>query len=310
MRIGFSLVAFTILLCSAQAVTSIAQDAAQPIGAQTDAAKQDTGEQNAAQSEAANVAAELEKKPSSCVVCHGESDLWEGDKLKLFVTEKDLAKDVHWQLGLSCHDCHGGDPTSTQFANVHSVEAGFLSLKSKADQPAFCGRCHSNIDFMRKYQPSPRTDQESEYWTSGHGQRLKNHEDQNVATCVSCHGNHGILRVDDPQSPVYPTQVAKTCSTCHSNAELMANREYHGKPLGHQQYELWSKSVHATALLENDDLSAATCNDCHGNHGAVPPEVNSVANACGSCHVKVANLFANTQMKHQFEQQNLPGCVT
>jgi predicted CXXCH cytochrome family protein len=162
---------------------------------------------------------------------------------------------------------------------------------------------------MRQYQPSPRTDQESEYWTSGHGQRLKAN-DNSVATCISCHGSHGILRVADPKSPVYPTEVAKTCSTCHSNAELMANREYHGKTLGVEQYELWSKSVHATALLENDDMSAATCNDCHGNHGAVPPEVNSVANACGTCHVKVANLFANTQMKHRFEQQNLPGCVT
>jgi len=229
---------------------------------------------------------------------------------KLYVTEQDLANDVHWQLGLRCHDCHGGDPTSTQFATVHSVEEGFRTLKSPVDLPAFCGHCHSNVEYMRKYQPSPRTDQESEYWTSGHGQRLKTDGDKDVATCVSCHGGHGILKVDDPQSPVFPTQVAKTCATCHSNAELMANREYHGKPLGHEQYDLWSKSVHAHALLEKNDLSAATCNDCHGNHGAVPPEVNSVANACGTCHVKVANLFANTQMKHQFERQNLPGCAT
>lgn len=249
-------------------------------------------------------------KPSTCMTCHGESELWEGDMRRLYVTEQDLAKDVHWQLGLQCHDCHGGDPTSTQFATVHSIEEGFRSLKSPADVPTFCGRCHSNIEYMRQYQPSPRTDQESEYWTSGHGQRLKADGDANVATCISCHGGHGILRVADPQSAVYPTQVAKTCATCHSNAEMMANREYHGKPLGHQQYELWSKSVHANMLLKEGDLSSATCNDCHGNHGAVPPEVSSVANACGTCHVKVANLFANTQMKHSFEKLDLPGCAT
>jgi predicted CXXCH cytochrome family protein len=311
MRLGFLLVALTVLLCSTQQKTSVAQDAAQqPIAGPPEVATPGSGGQNAAQPDSDQDAVVAQTKPNSCMLCHGESDLWEGDKRKLYVTDHDLANDIHWQLGLRCHDCHGGDPVSTQFATVHSVEAGFKSLKSKADQPEFCGRCHSNIDFMRKYQPSPRTDQESEYWTSGHGQRLKDHNDQDVASCVSCHGHHGILRVDDPQSPVYPTQVAKTCSTCHSNSELMDNRQYHGKPLGHKQYELWSQSVHAKALLEKDDLSAATCNDCHGNHGAVPPEVSSVANACGSCHVKVANLFANTQMKHQFERQDLPGCAT
>ena len=206
-------------------------------------------------------------KPSTCIVCHGESDLWDGDRRKLYVNEKDLANDVHWQLGLRCNDCHGGDPTSTEFTTVHSVEAGFHSLKSPADVPAFCGRCHSNIEFMRKYQPSPRTDQEAEYWTSGHGQRLKADGDTKVATCVSCHGGHGMLRVADAKSPVYPTQVAKTCSNCHADAELMANREYHGKPLGHDQYELWSHSIHAEKLLKEGDLSSATCNDCHGNHG-------------------------------------------
>ena len=249
-------------------------------------------------------------KPSTCIVCHGESDLWDGDRRKLYVNEKDLANDVHWQLGLRCNDCHGGDPTSTEFTTVHSVEAGFHSLKSPADVPAFCGRCHSNIEFMRKYQPSPRTDQEAEYWTSGHGQRLKADGDTKVATCVSCHGGHGMLRVADAKSPVYPTQVAKTCSNCHADAELMANREYHGKPLGHDQYELWSHSIHAEKLLKEGDLSSATCNDCHGNHGALPPEIGSVANACGTCHVKIASLFANTQMKHSFEKLDLPGCAT
>ncbi len=248
-------------------------------------------------------------QPSSCIKCHGESDLWEGERRRFHVTEQDLNDDVHWQEGLRCHDCHGGDPASTDFATVHSVEAGFRSLTSPQDIPTFCGHCHSNIQYMRQFVPSPRTDQLSEYWTSGHGQKLKS-GDEKVATCVSCHGNHGILRVADPQSEVYPTRIATTCATCHSDAELMAGREYHGKPLGHQQYELWSSSVHAHVLLEKGDLSAATCNDCHGNHGAVPPEASSVANACGTCHVKVSNLFVNTKMKHRFEEHNLPGCAT
>jgi predicted CXXCH cytochrome family protein len=62
--------------------------------------------------------------------------------------------------------------------------------------------------------------------------------------------------------------------------------------------------------MEQGDLSAATCNNCHGNHGAVPPQVDSVANACGACHGKVAKLFEGALMKHKFEESKLPGCVT
>ena len=90
----------------------------------------------------------------------------------------------------------------------------------------------------------------------------------------------------------------------------MAGRVYHGRPLSHNQYEQWRQSVHGQALLKGDDLSAPTCNDCHGNHGEVPPEVDSVANACGTCHAKVAALFADTRMKHRFEEVGLPGCAT
>jgi len=106
--------------------------------------------------------------------------------------------------------------------------------------------------------------------------------------------------------------LAETCAACHADPERMKGRTYHEKPLGHNQYADWKKSVHAQALLNNGDLSAPTCNDCHGNHGAVPPEVDSVANACGTCHVKVATLFAQTVMKHRFEQadwEGLPGCA-
>jgi hypothetical protein len=170
---------------------------------------------------------------------------------------------------------------------------------------------------MRQYNPSARTDQEAEYWTSGHGRRLKaSMEGENpqldmaVATCIDCHGHHGILAVNDSNSPVYPKHVAETCSRCHSDADRMEGRTYHDRPLGHDQFDQWKQSVHGRAMLDKGDLSAATCNDCHGNHGALPPGVNSVANACGACHGKIANLFAETQMKHKFEDSGLPGCVT
>lgn len=251
----------------------------------------------------------------SCLMCHRKGgDLWTDTTPT--VDEQALAGDVHWQKGLRCHDCHGGSPTLDSFKN-HRDDPTFYSLRPRDQIPGFCGRCHSNIDFMRQYNPSARTDQEKEYWTSGHGRRLKaSAEGENpqidtaVATCVDCHGHHGMLAVNDSNSPVYPKHVAETCARCHSDAKLMAGRTYHDQPLGHDQYDQWKQSVHGRAMLEKGDLSAATCNSCHGNHGALPPGINSVANACGACHGKIATLFAETQMKHKFEDSGLPGCAT
>lgn len=251
----------------------------------------------------------------SCILCHRRGgELW--TDTTPVADESGLARDIHWLKGLRCHDCHGGSPALSSFRN-HREDPTFHSLGSRADIPGFCGRCHSNIDYMRNYDPSARTDQEEEYWTSGHGRRLRASVEQGdaqvdtaVATCIDCHGHHGILAVTDPNSPVYPNHVAETCSRCHSDEQRMAGRTYHGQPLGHDQFAQWKQSVHGRALLEKGDLSAATCNDCHGNHGALPPGVDSVANACGTCHQKVARLFAETQMKHKFEEIGLPGCVT
>jgi predicted CXXCH cytochrome family protein len=256
---------------------------------------------------AKSMAKAVPKAPNECLTCHGDSGLWEGERLKYYVTEKNLAGDIHWQQGLVCTDCHGGDATTSEsIAAAHSK--GFRSIQP-GDIPAFCGTCHANIDYIKRFRPGLRTDQLAEYWTSGHGQHLKQ-GDTSVANCVSCHSHHGIRAVDDLQSPVYHANVAKTCAKCHSDEKLMAGRQYHGRPLGHDQYDLWRQSVHGHAVMDKGDMSAATCNNCHGNHGAVPPQVDSVANACGTCHGKIASLFVDTRMKHKFEQVGLPGCAT
>jgi len=267
---------------------------------------------------------------NQCITCHSSPDFAElqaelekegkKDRLRLAVITSALAADVHWQKGLRCQDCHGGDPTAEDFAPAHTGHGGLRSLKH-ADIPAFCGECHADTDYMRRYLPSPRTDQLAEYWTSGHGQKLKaSGDDTAVATCISCHDKphgsglkpqpHGIRAVADLESPVYRTRLADTCAKCHSDEKLMKDRTYHNRPLGHHQNESWRQSVHGKALLEKGDLSAPTCNHCHGNHGALPPQVDSVANACGTCHGRAAKLFADTKMKHGFEQSKLPGCVT
>jgi hypothetical protein len=157
---------------------------------------------------------------------------------------------------------------------------------------------------MRRFRPDARVDQEREYWTSRHGTLLRQGDDK-VAVCTDCHGVHGILRPSDPRSSVYPTRVAETCRGCHADAARMAGYTLaDGRPLPVDQYERWSRSVHAAALIDKEDLSAPTCNDCHGNHGATPPGLESVAFVCGQCHGREADLFRASPKRTGFETHN------
>jgi len=239
---------------------------------------------------------------NTCLRCHQQLDDSAQSPAKL------SRQDIHFQKGLSCQSCHGGDPTlgieTGDQADSMSPRKGFVGRPARKQIAALCARCHSNPDFMRKYNPQARVDQYSEYLTSVHGKRNQA-GDANVATCVDCHGTHGILAVSNPTSPVYATNVASTCGRCHADARRMAPYQ-----IPTNQMEEYLKSVHGETLVKNRDLSAPTCNDCHGNHGATPPGVDSVANVCGQCHASQWDLFAQSPHKAAFAAQGLPACVT
>jgi hypothetical protein len=183
-----------------------------------------------------------------------------------------------------------------------STAHGFRSAPKKTQLPDFCGRCHSDGTYMRRFNPKLRTDQLSQYWTSVHGKRLKQ-GDVKVAACVDCHGVHNILAVADTRAPVYPTNVASTCAQCHADAHTME-----GYKIPSDQVARYRSSVHAQVLAQGD-TSVPTCSTCHGNHGAVPPGVDSVANVCGTCHVFFAQLFDKSPHHAAFASMGLPGCV-
>jgi len=68
------------------------------------------------------------------------------------------------------------------------------------------------------------------------------------------------------------------------------------------QRDEYEKSVHYSALTKQNDLSAPTCNDCHGNHGAAPPGVGAVSNVCGTCHAVFAAKFAASAHSQIFDR--------
>jgi hypothetical protein len=99
--------------------------------------------------------------------------------------------------------------------------------------------------------------------------------------------------------------VAETCRGCHGDKDRMSGYTLpNGQPLPIDQYARWRQSVHAENLLVKEDLSAPTCNDCHGNHGAAPPGLDSVAFVCGQCHGREAEMFRQSPKMAAFEMHN------
>ena len=214
-----------------------------------------------------------------------------------------LSNSVHGKLAvngkekiaqcITCHNAHGIVSVKNPLSPVYPLNV-----------PKTCSKCHGNPVYMRSYNTSIAVDQLEKYRTSVHG--IRNAKgDPKTAECASCHGSHNILAVADVNSKVYPINLPATCSNCHSNADYM--KEY---KIPTDQFDQFKMSVHGIALLEKNDVSAPSCNDCHGNHGAVPPGVESISKVCGSCHVLNAELFSNSPHKKAFDEHNYPECET
>jgi hypothetical protein len=216
---------------------------------------------------------------NTCLDCHSVLD-GRAQRPALLVKN-----DVHTASGLSCADCHGGDRTNDDPSESMNKAKGFIGKPARTAIPKLCARCHSNPDFMRKFRPQQRVDQYELYQTSIHGKRLAA-GDETVATCIDCHSVHDIRAVRDALAPVHPLRLPETCARCHSDRQKMAK---YGIPTN--QFDDYRNSVHWNALKIRGDLSAPNCASCHGNHGAKPPQVESVAAVCGTCHVLFAQLY-------------------
>lgn len=226
----------------------------------------------------------------SCMVCHGENKV-------------EYLKSIHWEKGMWCADCHGGDPTSLEPEISMSSRAGFKGKPSKKELVYLCGNCHADKKRMRQY--GIPTDQLDYYQTSEHGIALLKKNDPNVAGCVECHGSHNITSVKDPQNRVFPTNLPQTCASCHSDKKLMGK---YGLP--YNTLEEYVSSVHGKALLEKNDRSAPTCAGCHGNHGAVPPGITEVGNVCGKCHILSESYFAKSPHLEAMREKKMSQCAS
>lgn len=239
-----------------------------------------------------------------CINCHSNEKKMKRYGSNLAVDQySKLENSVHFQPSnnnqgpiadcITCHSVHDIKSVDDPKSKVYPTRIVNL-----------CGSCHSNANYMKNYNASLPVDQVIKYRTSIHG-KLNANGDPNTAECASCHGHHDIYSVNDSRSQVYATNIPIVCANCHSNSNLMSK---YNLPV--DQYDSYIGSVHGIALLEKKDISAPSCNDCHGNHGAVPPGVESISKVCGSCHVLNMELFEKSPHQKAFDENDFPECET
>ncbi len=151
-----------------------------------------------------------------------------------------------WRLDIPniCGTCH-----TAELAQYATSVHGNAVLNNKNPAAAVCSDCHTTHAIA-----NPTTDAAKLSITQNcgtcHAENLKTYTDTYhgkvntlgyayTAKCYDCHGNHNILRVNDPHSTVYPANRVKTCQKCHVNATAgFATFEPHGTPHDFARYPM------------------------------------------------------------------------
>jgi cytochrome b subunit of formate dehydrogenase len=229
------------------------------------------------------------------------------------VSSRDPASPVHpGSLGETCGVCHGAGqpapagvrtirPIEAYTASVHAAEAGNghggpscsdchtahsplqatdpASTIHRSNVPETCGECHRKI--TRQFERSI------------HGLAAKAGIDESPV-CTDCHGEHRILAVGSPDSPVSATNIpTRVCGPCHSDLQL---GDKYG--LAADQVPSYEDSFHGLASRGGSQL-VANCASCHGIHNILPSSdpdsyihPDNLATTCGNCHEGAGSRFA------------------
>ncbi|MFN0149982.1 MAG: cytochrome c3 family protein [bacterium] len=224
--------------------------------------------------------------PETCGRCHENIDLAKKHDIQLKKPIESYQASIHGRataggvpLAASCNDCHSSNGSAHRILGPGDPESAI----NRFQIPSTCGKCHGNI--------------EEDYWSGIHGQ-LTARGESDSPVCTHCHGEHGILPVDDPRARVSPVHVAEaTCTPCHEAAFL---NEKYGIPAG--RLASFVDSYHGLKSRAGD-TRVANCTSCHGGHKILPstnphssiyPE--NLQNTCGHCHPGISAELASVKV--------------
>lgn len=240
-------------------------------------------------------AAAASEDATSCTVCHADPEVFEPEDRIVVETH---ASSSHAAAGVSCHDCHGGNPDLSLAEDLDAMDEDwdpnpYFGVPGPLDIGAVCTRCHG---VSEQANPGPARDPVMAWQASVHARALYELGDLTAPTCAVCHDPH------DPK-PVAPADEAALCGSCHGRiAELVRSTDKHDLLSDHADFfeEAEFPDIGRTdnACLDcHEDTepmtagptpSVGVCSSCHRAHGVMPPGPTMLsprpATPCAFCH--------------------------
>ena len=184
----------------------------------------------------------------ACLRCHADAGASmtfpNGEELSVQVDSDVYEQSVHGGR-LDCLDCH---QRNRDYPHPQT------EVRSRRDyaraEYETCKRCH--------FENYPRSLDSIHFDAMASG-------DADAAICTDCHSAHAVTSLEGAR-----TEIARTCSSCHSNI-----------------FASYGESVHGAALAE-DNPDVPTCINCHGVHDIASATTASFRRGsvllCAKCH--------------------------
>ncbi|MCK4573854.1 MAG: hypothetical protein KAU36_05760 [candidate division Zixibacteria bacterium] len=237
----------------------------------------------------ANATTSAKNLPITCSNCHHKQVLTDDPDIRITDSFDRYMRGIHAEgiakgigSAASCNDCHG----------IHDLKKASdpKSMVNKMNIPQTCAKCHNDI-FIR-------------YQRGIHGKALAVGI-LDSPNCADCHGEHEILQIDDPESPVNASNLSDyVCGKCHNDPQIV---EKFG--LGSERFTSYQDSYHGLAV-RGGSVKAATCASCHKAHDVLPSSnpassihPNNLTETCQKCHPNANYAFAASYSHNIAEAQ-------
>jgi hypothetical protein len=185
-----------------------------------------------------------------------------------------------------CTDCH----TAHMVRRLNDPATGELLPDAHIFIPQTCAKCHNDI--FQKYKDSV------------HGAALISENNQDVPTCIDCHGVHNI---EDPTTSYFRLNSPQLCAACHTDPKIMGKYGISTDVLDTYVADFHGTTVSVFEKQSPDaEVNKAVCYDCHGIHDIVRVDdpvagiqlKKNLLVRCKICHPDATINFPSAWLSH------------
>ncbi len=242
-----------------------------------------------------------------CTDCHGEHNI-----MNLTNSDNPLSRQREYVVCLKCHveneEVRKEIGISSKFIGSYTQNVHAKAMAEGNTAAATCSDCHGGHSMLRASDPASKVNKLNIAGTCGSGgchSQARTDFDGSIhgvglakgrlasPTCTDCHGQHEIVKVSDPNSPVNGSNLAtRVCVPCHSSVVMSEKFDIVTNPA-----QSYMDSYHGLAV-SSGSKQAANCASCHGSHSIKPSSdpTSSINPAnlkatCGKCHPNASENF-------------------